>query len=249
MMFQKNLTSIYYSLFQTYIVYGSTVWPFTSQKICRRFLFVRKNTKKIRLLTFSEHREHASPVFKSLKVLKFQDIIKFSILKLIYFYFKDQLQLRVKNIFIKNKSVNPCNTRSGKMLFIPHINTTHFRTKSLKYNDYLTCNNFSQNMNNSNFFNVDIFISNIFIWLIIFYTYDTCILLRSIYQIHNLLFYSGNPFFFYINPHMGKVWTDLLTIFKLLRGFSWSPSKEKLLTPSKVYTSKKCYFSIIFVYG
>ena len=163
MMFQKNLTSIYYSLFQTYIVYGSTVWPFTSQKICRRFLFVRKNTKKIRLLTFSEHREHASPVFKSLKVLKFQDIIKFSILKLIYFYFKDQLQLRVKNIFIKSKSVNPCNTRSGKMLFIPHINTTHFRTKSLKYNDYLTCNNFSQNMNNSNFFNVDIFISNIFI--------------------------------------------------------------------------------------
>ena len=122
-----------------------------------------RQKKSIRLLTFSEHREHASPVFKSLKVLKFQDIIKFSVLKLIYFYFKDQLQLRVKNIFIKNKSVNPYNTRSGKMLFIPHINTTHFGTKSLKYNDYLTCNNFSQNMSNSNFFNADVFISNIFI--------------------------------------------------------------------------------------
>ena len=163
-----------------------------------------RQKKSIRLLTFSEHREHASPVFKSLKVLKLQDIIKFSILKLIYFYFKDQLQLRVKNIFIKNKSVNPYNTRSDKMLFIPHINTTHFGTKSLKYNDYLTCNNFSQSMNNSNFFNVGIFISNIFIWLIIFYTYDTYILLRSIYQIHNLFFILEILFFFTSIPTWEK---------------------------------------------
>ena len=84
----------------------------------------------MRLLTFSDYREHTSPIFKSLKALKLQDIIKFSVLKLIYFYFNDQLSLQVKNIFTRNESVNPYNTRDGKLLFIPQINTTHFGTKS-----------------------------------------------------------------------------------------------------------------------
>ena len=70
--------------------------------------------------------------------------IKFTILKIIYFYFNDQLPLQVKNIFIKNESVNPYNT---------NINTTHFGTKSLRYNGPSTWNN-SQSMNNNNLFNV-----------------------------------------------------------------------------------------------
>ena len=53
----------------------------------------------MRLSAFFGYREHTSPIFKSLKVLKLQDIIKFSILKLICFYFNDQLPLQVKNIF------------------------------------------------------------------------------------------------------------------------------------------------------
>ena len=110
----------------------------------------------MRLLTFSDYREHTSPIFKSLKVLKLQDIKKFSILKHIYFYFNDQLPLQVKNIFTKTESVNPYKTRGGKLLFIPHINTTHFGTKSLRYNDPLTWNNFSQCMRNNNFVNLDI---------------------------------------------------------------------------------------------
>ena len=40
---KKTLTSIYYSLFHSYTVYGSTVWAFTSQKNMKRFLFFRKN--------------------------------------------------------------------------------------------------------------------------------------------------------------------------------------------------------------
>ena len=108
----------------------------------------------MRLLTFSDYHEDTSPIFKSLKVLKLQVIIKFSILKLIYFYFNDQLPLQVKNIFIKNESVNLYNARGGKLLFIPHISTTHFGTKSLRYNGILTWNNFSHSMTKNNFFNV-----------------------------------------------------------------------------------------------
>ena len=96
------------------------------------------SVKCMRLLTFSDYREHSNPIFKSLKVLKLQVKIRFSILKPIYFYFNDQLPLQVKNIFIKNKSVNPYNTRGDKLLFIPHIITTHYGTKSLRFNGLLT---------------------------------------------------------------------------------------------------------------
>ena len=152
--FKKTLISIYYSLFQSYIVYGSAVWSFLPHRNMKKIFALQK--KYIRLLIFSDYCEHTSPIFKSLKVPKLQDIIKFSILKLIYFYFNDQLPLQVKNIFIKNESVNPYNTRGGKLLFIPHINATQFRTKSFRYNGPLTWSNFCQSMNNNNFLNVGI---------------------------------------------------------------------------------------------
>ena len=112
--------------------------------------------KCMRLLIFSDYLGHTCPIFKYLKVLKLQDIIQFSISKLIYFYFNDQLPLKFKNIFIKNKSVNPYNTRSGKLIFITHVNTTHFGTKSLRFNALTTWNKFSQCMNNNNFCDVGI---------------------------------------------------------------------------------------------
>ena len=151
---KKTLTSVYYSLFQSYVVYGSTVWSFTSQENMKKIFILQK--KCMRLLTFSDYHEHVSPIFKSLKVLKLQDIIKFSVLKLIYLYFNNQLPLQVKNIFIKNESVNPYSTRGGKLLLIPNINTTHFGMRSLRYNGPLTWNKFSQSMNNNNLFNVGI---------------------------------------------------------------------------------------------
>ena len=64
--FKKTLTSIYYSLFQS-------KENFVLQKKC------------MKLLTFSDYSEHGSPIFKSLKVLKLQDVIQFTILKPIYF--------------------------------------------------------------------------------------------------------------------------------------------------------------------
>ena len=51
--------------------------------------------------------DHASQIFKSFKILKLQDIVQFSIIKLIYLCFNDLLSLQVKSIFIQNESVNP----------------------------------------------------------------------------------------------------------------------------------------------
>ena len=65
------------------------------------------------------------------------------------------MPLQVKNIFLQKESVNLQSTTGCKLLFIHHINATHFGTKLLRYNSPLTWNNFFQSMNN-NFFNVGI---------------------------------------------------------------------------------------------
>ena len=64
--FKKTSTSIYYSLFQWYIVYGSII----------EFFKKKKKKKKIcmRFSTFSDYSEHTSPIFKSLETLTLQDI-------------------------------------------------------------------------------------------------------------------------------------------------------------------------------
>ena len=55
--------------------YGSTVWSFLSQKNYEDSLSLEKC---MRLLTFADYYKHTSPIFKSLKVLKLEDIIQFS---------------------------------------------------------------------------------------------------------------------------------------------------------------------------
>ena len=95
----------------------------------------------MRLIT-SNFQAHNTPIFKNLKILKLQGIIKFNTLKLIYLYYKDQLPLKIKYIFTTNESVNPYNTRGGKLLFIPQVNTTRYGIKSLRYNGPVIWNDF-----------------------------------------------------------------------------------------------------------
>ena len=121
----------------------------------------------------------------------------------IYFYFNDQLPSQVKNNFIKNKSVNPYNSGDGKLLFIPHINATHFGTKSLRYNSPLTWNNFSQSMNNY------IFLMQVFLNLLrsIFCFILDISFFTSITTWENLeltLWPSLNQFVYIVGPHQIK---------------------------------------------
>ena len=104
----------------------------------------------MRFITFYEFQEHTTPIFKNFKILKLQDIIKFNTLKLNYLYYKDQLPLKIKYIFTPNGSVNPHNTRGGKLLFISQVNTTHYGTKSVRYNGPVIWNDFFRNTDNNN---------------------------------------------------------------------------------------------------
>ena len=92
----ETLTSIYYSLLQSYILYGSTISCYASQKNMMKIFILEKRC--MRLITFSKFQVHTTPIFKNFKILKLQDIFKFNTLMLIYLYYKDELYT------IKNQS-------------------------------------------------------------------------------------------------------------------------------------------------
>ena len=77
-------------------------------------------------------------------------------MKLICLYYKDQLPLKLKDIFSTNESINPYNTRGGKLCFIPQVSTTHYVIKSVRYNGHVIWNDFFQNTDNSNLCNTGI---------------------------------------------------------------------------------------------
>ena len=144
-MFQKKtLTSIYCNLFQLYIVYGSTVSLYVTEKY-EDFCSSEKIHETFNIFWLSWTYQSNSQIFESSKARYYQ-----------FFCFNDQLPLQVKKVFIKNESVNPYNTRGGKLLVILRINMSYFGTKPLRYNGPLTWNNFFQSINNNNFINLGI---------------------------------------------------------------------------------------------
>ena len=60
--------------------------------------------KHMRLLTFFDYPEHTSLIFKSLKALKLQNIIHFSILELIFFILTISCQRKSKHFYSKRIS-------------------------------------------------------------------------------------------------------------------------------------------------
>ena len=112
------------------------MWCYTSQKNMEIFILQQKFMR-----LSIEFQEHTILIFRNFKILKLQGIIKLNILKLIYLYCIDQLPSKFKDIFTANESVNPYNTRGGKLLIIPKVNTTHY-IKSLRYNCHVIWNDF-----------------------------------------------------------------------------------------------------------
>ena len=76
----ETLISIYCSLFQSYVLYGSTIWCHTFQKDIMKVFILQKIC--MRLINFSELQEHTTPSFKNIKISKLQDMIKINTLKL-----------------------------------------------------------------------------------------------------------------------------------------------------------------------
>ena len=65
------LIMLYYSLIYPFLTYGIQVWGLTKNQV------TTLQKRVVRIMTFSEPRSHSGPLLKSLRLLKFSDIILF----------------------------------------------------------------------------------------------------------------------------------------------------------------------------
>ena len=61
----KTLISTYYSLFRSYVLYGSRIWCYKSQQNIMKVFILEKSC--MRRITFSEFQEHTTPIFENFK--------------------------------------------------------------------------------------------------------------------------------------------------------------------------------------
>ena len=91
--------------------------------------------KAIRLISFSEPKSHSVPLFKSLNLLKLNDVIELQILSFVYQWSHRLLPPCCSEYFRFTSFVHSYSTRQScnRNLYVTSVSTTQYSLRSLKF--------------------------------------------------------------------------------------------------------------------
>ena len=92
----KILRVLYNSLILPHLQYGILSWGFKLSRLSKL------QKRAIRVITCSKFNAHTEPLFKSLNLLKLEDMVSFNVLKLYYKLCHGNLPVYVTNLFTRN---------------------------------------------------------------------------------------------------------------------------------------------------
>ena len=125
---QNAKLTIYNSLILSYLHYGILLWGQASY--CNRPKILQK--KAVRIITNNNnYLAHSEPLFKTLNLLKLEDIIKVNISKFYYQYENNNLPLYFQNIDY-NPSISSHHYNTRKHEYVYYVKH-EFAKKSFKY--------------------------------------------------------------------------------------------------------------------
>ena len=124
---------LYYSLIYPFLTYGIQVWGLTYPTYLKPVTTLQKRV--VRIMTFSDPRSHSEPLLKSLRLLKFSDIIHLEILSFVYQWYHKLSPSCFVNYFNPVSSIHSYNTRQSQIdnLFVKSVHTTQYGIRSLGY--------------------------------------------------------------------------------------------------------------------
>lgn len=143
------LVSLYYSLIYPYLVYGVVAWGNTYETTVNPLFILQK--RAIRLMTFSDYRDHSNPLFIHLNILKFHDLIKFQTAIFMHDFHHSNLPTVFNSFFSRVNCRHNYNTRlaANSSYSLPRARTNYglfnIRFAATKY-----WNSLSENLKNSN---------------------------------------------------------------------------------------------------
>lgn len=108
-----------------FLIYGVTVWGNTYQSNLHPIVVLQKKT--IRIITFSAFREHTSPLFKKLNLLKFHDIVYVNTAFFLHQYSNAKLPDVFNDFFSLVRTQHNYNTRlaSRSTYSLPSVRTNY----------------------------------------------------------------------------------------------------------------------------
>ena len=119
------LLSLCYALIYPFLTYGIIIWGNTYKTTLQPIFILQK--KGIRIITFFRFDEHSSPLFKSLEIIKFLDLVTFY-LAIFMFKYHNQLSPPVFiSFFAKITQIHNYNTRlaSKQSYYLPKATTNY----------------------------------------------------------------------------------------------------------------------------
>ena len=113
---KSSLITLYYTLIYPHRFYCVNIWGSTYITNLQRIVILQKQS--IRIICKSSFDAHTDSLFKELRILKFMDICRFQIGKIMYQYKAGLLPKCFDNIFLETNQVHGYNTRSSKSFYI-----------------------------------------------------------------------------------------------------------------------------------
>ena len=107
---KNSFCTYYYSLVYPYLYYCACVWGLTYHSNLKRLVTLQK--RAVRTIFTSAFDAHTDPIFKSLKLLKFENIFSLQVAKIMYLFKNGQLPESFKNVFFTGQEIHSYNTRN-----------------------------------------------------------------------------------------------------------------------------------------
>ena len=114
---KNSLCTLYYSLVYPYLYYCACVWGLTYHSNLKRLDTLQK--RAVRTISRSAFDAHTETIFKSLKLLKFENIVSLQVAKIMYLYKNGQLLESFNNMFFAGEEIHNYNTRNKIVFRLP----------------------------------------------------------------------------------------------------------------------------------
>ena len=98
------LLKLYYALIYPFLIYGIIIWGNTYESTLKPIFILQK--KALRTITFSQYDSPSSPLFKSLQVIKFYDLVTFHIATFMYKFHNQLLPTAFHSFFTKVTNIH-----------------------------------------------------------------------------------------------------------------------------------------------
>ena len=144
------LVMLYYSLIYPFLTYGLHVWGLTFPSFLTQLFIIQK--RAIRIISFSEPKSHSEPLFKSLNLLKLNDVIELQILSFVQHQWSRRLlppwfskYLNFTSSAHSYSTTQSCN----RNLYVASVNTTSYGLRSLNFTGPRLWNSLPTSITNS----------------------------------------------------------------------------------------------------